>query len=165
MTAATSPATGRFLPQQRQRSAVALLVGAVLLVGLVQGGVLSFFYTPLIVGLSYLSAAAVAGRAGALWAPGLVTSCWGVAALLGLYGVIPGEKASYLIAGLIGAGLAVLLRLAAGLAAGPIGIVVSLAAIALYDNQHVPSWVFNGATFAALLAGWALWDLRPARRR
>ena len=163
VSAAPNPRVG-FLRENRQRSAVALLVGAVLLLGLTHTNVVPFYGTPLIVGLSYLAAAAVAGRSGALWAPGIITTCWGIAVLLGAHGVITGNKTAYLIAGAAGIGLALVLRLTIGLAAGVIGIVVSFAAIALYDNPYAPAWIFHGSTFAVLLAGWGLWDLRPPRR-
>lgn len=153
----------RLLRLPRQRSAAVLISGAVLLLVLVQGEVVPFYVTPTIVGLSYLAAAAVAGLGGALWAPGLITTCWGIAVLLGAHQVVAGDKRSYLIAGAVGIGLALLLRRTVGMAAGVIGIVVSFTAIAVYDNPHVPSWVFHGAAFAVLLALWGLWDLRPAR--
>lgn len=156
-----TPQPSRFLP--RQRSAAVLLVGALLTVALVQGGVLSFYWTPTVVGLSYLAAAAAAGLGGALWAPGLITTCWGITVLLGVHEVVPGDKRSYLIAGAVGIVLALLLRRTLGMAAGYLGMVVSLAAIAVYDNPQVPAWVFSGTTFAVLLAVWGLWDLRPER--
>ena len=163
VSAAPSPRVG-FLRENRQRSALALLIGAALLLVLTQTNAVPFYGTPFIVGLSYLAAAAVAGRSGALWAPGIITTCWGIAVLLGARDVVPGNKTSYVIAGAAGIGLALALRFTIGLAAGWIGVVVSFAAIALYDNPYAPSWIFHGSTFAALLAGWGLWDLRPARR-
>lgn len=158
-----TPHVPRFLSLRRRRSAAVLVVGAIATVVLVQGEVLSFFWTPTIVGLSYLAAAAAAGRTGALWAPGLITTCWGITVLLGIHQVVPGDKRSYLLAGAVGIALALLLRRTIGLAAGYLGMVVSLAVIAVYDDAHVPSWVFHGTTFAVLLGVWGLWDLRPAR--
>lgn len=152
-----------FLQVRRRRSAAVLVVGAIATVALVQSGVLSFFWTPTIVGLSYLAAAAAAGRTGALWAPGLITTCWGITVLLGVHQVVPGDKRSYLLAGAVGIALALLLRRTLGLAAGYLGMAVSFAAIAVYDNAYVPSWVFHGTTFAVVLGVWGLWDLRPQR--
>jgi len=163
-TTAPTPSTPSYFAVARHRSALALLVGAALMLGLIQTGQVRFYYTPLIVGLTYLGAAAVAGRRGALWAPGIITSLWGVAVLLGVHNVIKGGKTSYEIAGAIGIALALLLRYTIGLAAGFVGIVVAFGIILLHDNAHAPSWVFKGATFATLLGIWGLWELRPERR-
>ncbi len=89
---------GAFFTDRRHRSAVALLLGALAMELLVQEQVVRFYYTPLIVGLTYLGAAA-ASRKGALWAPGIVTSCWGIAVLLGVHRVVTIDgKLSYEIA-------------------------------------------------------------------
>jgi len=156
---------GAFFTDRRHRSAVALLLGALAMELLVQQQVVRFYYTPLIVGLTYLGAAAVAGRKGALWAPGIVTSCWGIAVLLGVHQVVTIDgKLSYEIAGFIGVALALALRYTVGLAAGVVGLVVSMAVIFAHSYAHAPAWIFNGITFAVLLGAWGLWELRPSRR-
>jgi len=155
---------GAFFTSRRHRSAVALLLGALAMEFLVQQQVVHFYYTPLIVGLTYLGAAAVAGRKGALWAPGIVTSCWGIAVLLGVHHVVTIDgKLSYEIAGFIGVALALALRYTIGLAAGVVGLVVSMAVIFAHSYAHAPAWIFNGITFAVLLGVWGLWELRPSR--
>ncbi len=63
----------------RIRQGLALLVGAVALELLVGQDVLRFYWTPLVLGLSYLVAAAVGGRAGGHWATACILSGWGVA--------------------------------------------------------------------------------------
>lgn len=163
-TVATTPTHHSYFAEARHRSAIALLVGAAAMLALIQTGAVRFYYTPLVVGLTYLAAAAVAGRRGALWAPGIITSLWGVAVLLGVHNVTRGSKASYELAGAIGIALSLLLRYTIGLAAGFIGMVVAFGVILIHDNGHAPSWVFKGVTFAALLAVWGLWELRPTRR-
>lgn len=130
----------------------------------VQQGTIRFYYTPLIVGLTYLAAGAAAGRNGALWAPGIITTCWGIAVLLGVHGLTHGGKTSYEVAGVIGIALALALRYTIGLAAGYIGIVVAFDIILLHDLSTVPSWVFKGQVFAVLLGVWGLRELRPAPR-
>lgn len=163
--ASTYSTKAGFFAENRRRSAVALLGGAVLMEVLVQQHVVPFYYTPLIVGLTYLAAAAAAGRTGALWAPGIITTCWGIAVLLGIHHVVTiNGKTSYEIAGLIGIAIALTLRYTIGLAAGFIGMIVSFAVILIHDNAHAPSWVFRGVTFAVLLAVWGLWELRPSRQ-
>lgn len=164
-TVSTAPTQTRYFAESRHRSAVALLVGAGLMLALIQSGVLRFYYTPLIVGLTYLTAAVVAGRRGALWAPGIITSFWGIAVLLVVHRVVTIDgKAAYEIAGALGIALALLLRYTIGLAAGYVGIVVAYAAILIHDKAHAPAWVFKGVTFAVLLGVWGLWELRPTRR-
>ena len=154
-----------FFGEGRHRAAVALLVGALLMELLIQQQTLRFYYTPLIIGLTYLAAGAVNGRRGALWAPGIVTTCWGVAVLLGVHNVTTTQgKLTYEIAGAIGIAIALLLRFTIGLAAGVSGLVVSFGIILLHDNADVPSWVFKGITFAVLLGAWGLWELRPTGR-
>lgn len=152
------------LAQGRRRSALALLAGAAVMELVIQQGVLHFYYTPLVVGLTYLAAAAAAGRRGALWAPGIITTFWGIAVLGGIHRVITmNGPHSYLVAGALGIGVALLLRLTVGLAAGPIGMAVAFGVILVYNYAHPPAWIFHGATFAVLLGVWGLWELRPVR--
>jgi hypothetical protein len=160
MTSTSRARTG-FFAEGRRRSAIALLVGALLMEVLIQQQHVRFYYTPLIVGLTYLAAAGLAGRKGALWAPGIITICWGIAVLLGVHGVTHGGKTSYEIAGVIGIGIALTLRYTIGLAAGYIGMAVAFVIILLHDHSNIPSWVFQGITFAVLLGVWGLWELRP----
>lgn len=155
---------GRAIVEGRRRSGLALLAGALVMEFVIQQQVLRFYWTPLIVGLTYLAAAMVAGRRAALWAPGIVTTCWGISVLLGVHGAITIDSAlSYEIAGAIGIVIALALRAAIGLAAGPIGLVVSFGVILLHTYAHAPSWIFHGVTFAILLGVWGLWELlRPS---
>lgn len=162
----THRATSGFFTESRHRSALVLLVGALVMGFAVQQQVIRFYYTPLIVGLTYLTAAMAGGRKGALWAPGIVTTCWGIAVLLGVHNVVTlDSKTSYLIAGVIGIAIALTLRFTIGLAAGFIGLAVSMAIILIHDNADVPSWIFKGITFAVLLGVWGIWELRPATSR
>lgn len=63
----------------RIRQGLTLLAGAVALELLVGQGSLRFYWTPLIVGLSYLAAAAAGGRSGGYWATACVLTGWGLA--------------------------------------------------------------------------------------
>lgn len=62
----------------RIRQGLALLAGALVLELLVGVGPLRFYWMPLILGLSYLAAAAAGGRAGGHWATACVLTGWGV---------------------------------------------------------------------------------------
>lgn len=149
----------------RRRSALALIAGALVMGLLVQTKVIAFYHwTPLIVGLTYLTAAAVAGRRAALWAPGIITTCWGIAVALGMSKVITIDTSvSYYIAGAVGVAVALALRFSLGVAAGPVGMVVSIAVLLAHPVfPNLPSWIFQGATFAVVLGAWGLWELRPS---
>lgn len=59
----------------------ALLAGAAVYALLIYGP-LEFIWTPFVLGLVYLGAAAAGGRRGGLWATGLVLTGWGIGVLL-----------------------------------------------------------------------------------
>jgi len=166
MTATTGqhPAASYF-GVTRHRAALALIGGAIVLM-LVQFKVIPLYYTPLIIGLTYFAAAGVAGRKGALWAPGFVTTCWGIGVLLGQYKIVTiDSKLNYAIAGLIGIVIGLGFRYAIGLAVGALGLAVAFSVILVHDYVSLPGWVYQGWVFAALLAIWGLWDLRPESRK
>ncbi len=163
MTAQKRSTAGSFFTRRR-RGALALIAGALVEGVLVQQGIIEFFWTPLILGLTYLAAATAAGRKGALWAPGIVVTCWGVAVVLGSKQVVTVDASlSYYVAAAIGVAIALVLRYAVGLAAGPVGLVVSVAAVAAVAAiPNLPSWIFQGLTWGIVLGIWGLWELRPA---
>ena len=149
----------------RRRRGLVLIFGALVML-LVEQKVIKFYYTPLIVGLTYLAGAAVSGRRGAFWAPGLVTTAWGISVLLTIHHVVSNPHDwAFTIAAAIGVAVALLLRFTVGLAAGALGLAVSVAVVLLHNYAHPPSWIFHGITFALLLGIWGLWELRPARGR
>lgn len=158
---------GNVLHESRRRSALALLAGALVMGLVVQPKLVPFYWTPLIVGLTYLAAATVGGRKGTLWAPGVVTTCWGIAVLLGVFGVVTLDgKLSYDIAAAIGVAIVLAFRrVTLATAAGPVGIIVSVGVIQVHNYAHSPAWIFQGVTFAILLGLWGLWELRPAPAR
>lgn len=59
----------------------ALIAGAAVYAGLVYGP-LEFLWTPFLLGLAYLAAAAAGGRRGGFWATGLILAGWGIGVLL-----------------------------------------------------------------------------------
>lgn len=62
----------------RRRQGAVLVGGAALLYVVLELGSLPFFWTPLLLGLAYLAAAASAGPRGAYWATGVVFTVWGL---------------------------------------------------------------------------------------
>jgi len=67
-------------PAVRLRRAAALLPAAAVYALLVPG-TLPFYWTPFLLGVAYLAAAAVGGRAGGMWPTALVLLGWGAAVL------------------------------------------------------------------------------------
>ena len=59
-----------------------LVAGAIVLYLLVELGDARFYWTPLIVGLAYLAAAAVGGPRGSYWATATVITAWGAGVVL-----------------------------------------------------------------------------------
>lgn len=71
------------LALRRSRGA-ALLVGGISMIILVESGLLPFYWVVLMVGLTYLAAAAAGRSRGSFWAPGLMLSLTGLAIALWL---------------------------------------------------------------------------------
>jgi len=98
------PATGRW------RWVAALAGALVVSLAVAPVGPLPFYTTPLILGLTYLAAAAAAGRQATLWAPGLIITAWGGAVLLVLSRTLNADFAAVAITALgVGATAAALL--------------------------------------------------------
>ena len=91
------------LTVRRRRGLVLLLaaVAVVLLVG--EGRPLGFLYLPLVTGTGYLAAAAVGGRSGDLWGPGLVVTGFGLGAVLTVDGPLGGALFSPVVLTAVGA--------------------------------------------------------------
>jgi hypothetical protein len=68
----------------RRKRGTALIVGGLTMIVLVETGLLAFYWVVLMVGLTYLAAAAASGSRGSLWAPGLMLSIAGLAIALWL---------------------------------------------------------------------------------
>lgn len=65
-------------PHDLRRRALVLLAGAIVIVVAIRPvGPLDFYWNPLLVGLAFVAAAAVAGPRSPLWGAGLVLSAWG----------------------------------------------------------------------------------------
>lgn len=166
---------------ERRRRGAVLLAGALVLavllagvdgsqpvdIGLDAGPLpLPFYWLPLLTGLTYLAAAAVGGRRGALWAPGLVVTGWGVGVLLTLSGQVDNALFPALSIVGLGAGAVVAaLLVRAGFAIGELGIALSvlLAGLFFLLTQRGPVATELGETlpYVVLLGLWGLWELRP----
>ena len=129
-----------------------------------------FYLTPLVLGLTYLAAAATGGRKGTLWAPGLIITCWGIGVLLVFSHTVQADFPSVSVTALgIGALLsAALPRL--GVPVHPLSIAVPILFSGLTEliaSRGVA--VFGYGWFFGLLLGvWLVSDLAglsPVLRR
>lgn len=151
-------------PGARRRSGAVLLVGAAFVSFVVApGGSAKLYWMPIILGVSYLLAGAVAGRRSLFWAAGLIVSSWGLAVLLLLRGTWTTDFAGTAVTA-IGVGLVLAALLPR------VGISVSLASLAVpvlligvFELlQAESSSVFSkGWLFGIILALRGLYDLRP----
>ncbi len=163
------PAEMNDVRARRLRGAV-LLVGALAIAGLVEGGILDYFTFPLLLGLVYLAAAAVSRSHGTLWGPGLVTTVVGLAIAL-WYGAGRGGDSFQLLALTVmalglGGVLAALLGQLRGLVITPMSIalpVLLFGAFSLLEQQRVEPVTGSTWVYVALLALWGAFELRPAR--
>ncbi len=140
-------------PGLRVRQGLLLLAGALALDLLVAEGGLRFFWTPLILGLSYLAAAAVGGRRGSYWATALVLTGWG--AVVVLIGETRPTNIDPSGAYLVGAGLGILagqLLARTGFAVSAIGLSATAAAAGLVlALSPTSSALVDARTFAIAL--------------
>ena len=148
----------------RRRRGAALLLGAAavaLLVG--EGRPLDFLWLPLVTGLVYLLAAATGGLDGDLWGPALVVTGFGVGVGLTVGGPLGGELFSPVVLTAVGAG-AVLAMLVPGVRGLPVAAAVLLSGVFFLLSERGPTGVFRSPlVYAALLALWGAWELRPSR--
>ena len=86
-------------PGRTRRRGVALVAGGIVLLLLVQPiGPLTVFWIPLLVGLAFVTAAALTGPRSPLWGPGLVVSAYGTAEVVRLFTDVSGAGAWTIVA-------------------------------------------------------------------
>jgi len=154
----------------RRARGIALIVGAVLIVALVESGALAYYWFPTLTGLTYLAAAAAGRSRDTLWGPGLVITTVGLAAALWLGDGRTGDSFQFLALTVMALGLGGVL---AGLLASVRGFSISamsvampvllFGAFALLEQQAVSPFAGQTWVYAALLAVWGAYELRPSR--
>lgn len=149
----------------RIRQGVLLLIGALVLELLVAGGTLSFFWTPLILGLTYLAAAGAGGRDGSYWATACVLTGWGLAVIL-ISELSPAEidtSGAYMLGAGLGAVVGVRLG-RAGFAVSELGLVATVAAagLILALTPRFQDVLADARTYAVLIGLIALVNLAIA---
>ena len=171
MTGTTADASlaGDDVRARRVRGAT-LLVGAVLIVALVETGTLAYYWFPVLTGVTYLAAAAASRSRGTLWGPGFVITSVGVATALWLRDGRSGDSFQLLALAVMSLGLGgvltALLAQRRGFSISPMSIampVLLFGGFALLDQQAVEPFAGQTWVYAALLAVWGAYELRPAR--
>ncbi len=160
----TSPST------ERRLRGGTLLVGAVLIVALIETGALARYWFPVLTGATYLAAAAVSRSRGTLWAPGLIITTVGLAAALWLRDGRSGNSFELLALAVMGLGLggviAALLGQTLGWSISAMSVSLSVllfGVFALLEEQGVEPVAGSTWVYAGLLAAWGLYELRPGR--
>lgn len=149
---------------------VVLLAGAVVLLLLVDVLDVRYFWVPLILGVTYLLAAAAGRSAGPLWAPGWVLSVVGLTEALWFHSGRPADSFELAQLTLLAAGTGAVL--AASMTA--VGVRVSTMSLALAvlltgtfnlaEAKAVPHVAGNTRLYAALLVAWGSYELVALRR-
>jgi hypothetical protein len=150
----------------RVAQAIMLLAGALALNVVVVPDDRRFYWTPLVVGLAYLAAAAAGGRRGGHWATACVLVGWGAAVVF-----VGAARPDLDVAGLymVGTGLGAVTGLLlgrAGVDVDPLGLAVAITAAGLILTfaARAPSVLEDARTYAALLAVVAVANLALAAR-
>jgi len=148
------PAHAAKPPAVRLRQGLALLGGAGVVELLLGVGPLGFFWTPLLVGLAYLAAAALGGRANGHWATAVVLVAFGAVVVL-LHEVNTGinPPAGYLLAVGLG-GMAAAALAPRGFSVDALGVAGAIAAagLFLFLVDDYPSVLGRAEAYAVLLA-------------
>ncbi len=138
----------------RARQIVVFLAGALALELLVGRGELRFFWTPLILGVTYLVAATAGGRDGGHWSGAIALTAWGAAvAWVGHVRPVDVDVAGVYVAGV---GLAVVVAAAAAERGWPVsllgvGVTLLVAGLALALVDRVTA-LGEASTYVGLLA-------------
>ncbi len=155
----------------RLARAVVLLIGAVVLLVLVEAAGVRFFWVPSLLGATYLLAAAASRSRGPLWAPGWVLAAVGLTEALWFRDGRPAESFQLaqlvLLAAGTGALLAALMRFA-GVHVTTTSVALSIlltAAFNLAEQQGLRGVAGNTRLYAGLLAAYAVVELGLVLRR
>ncbi len=156
----------------RRARGIALIVGAVLIVALIETEAIPFYWVWALTGLTYLAAAAAGRSRGTLWGPGFVITSVGVAGALWLRdGRMPDSFQLLALAVMalgLGGVLAALLARVRGFSISPMSIAVAVlltGVFALLEQQMVSPFAGQTWVYAGLLVLWGLYELRPASKR
>ncbi len=169
-TADTSHADGDV--NARRARGIALIVGAVLIVALIETEIIPFYWFPILTGLTYLAAAAAGCSRGTLWGPGFVITSVGLGAALWLRDGRMPDSFQFLALAVMALGLggvlAALLAQVRGFSISAMSIampVLLFGVFALLEQQMVSPFAGQTWVYVALLVLWGAYELRPAGKR
>jgi len=155
----------------RRARGIALIVGAVLIVALIETELIPFYWFPALTGLTYLAAAAAGRSRGTLWGPGFVIMSVGLAAALWLRDGRMPDSFQFLALAVMALGLggvlAALLTQLKGFSISAMSIampVLLFGVFALLEQQMVSPFAGQSWAYAVLLAVWGAYELRPASK-
>ena len=147
-----------------------MLVGAGALLLLVKVAHQRFYWVPLLIGATYLLAAAAGRSRGALWAPGWVLAVVGATEAAWFHAGRPADSFEFaeltLLAAGLGAVVAVAMRVV-GVEVSSMGVATAVlltGAFNLAEADAVPHVSGNAFLYAGLLACWGLAELAAPRR-
>ena len=153
----------------RRARGIALIVGAVVIVALIETETIPFYWFPVLTGLTYLAAAAAGRSRGTLWAPGFIITSVGLAAALWLRDGRMPDSFQFLALSVMALGLggvlAGLLAQARGFSISAMSVSLSVllfGVFALLEQQAVKPIAGQSWVYAALLAAWGAYELRPS---
>lgn len=153
----------------RRARGIGLIVGALLIVALIETELIPFYWFPALTGLTYLAAASAGRSRGTLWGPGFVITSVGLAAALWLRDGRMPDSFQFLALAVMALGLggvlAGLLAQARGFSIGAMSVampVLLFGVFALLEQQMVSPFAGQTWVYAALLALWGAYELRPA---
>jgi len=156
----------------RRARGLALIVGAVLIVALIETETIPFYWFPVLTGLTYLAAAAAGRSRGTLWAPGFVITAVGLGAALWLRDGRTADSFQLLALAVMALGLggvlAALLAQLRGFSVSAMSVSLSVllfGVFALLEQQAVEPIAGQSWVYAALLAAWGAYELRPGSSR
>ena len=153
----------------RRARGIALIIGAIVIVALIETEAIKFYWFPTLTGLTYLAAAAAGRSRGTLWGPGLVITSVGLAAALWLRdGRMPDFQFLALAVMALGLGgvLAALLSQLKGFSISAMSVampVLLFGVFALLEQQMISPFAGQSWVYAALLAVWGAFELRPGK--
>ena len=154
----------------RRARGIALIVGAILIVALIETELIPFYWFPTLTGLTYLAAAAAGRSRGTLWGPGFVITTVGLAAALWLRDGRAPDSVQFLALAVMALGLggvlAALLTQLKGFSISAMSVampVLLFGVFALLEQQMISPFAGQTWIYAALLAVWGAYELRPAK--
>ncbi len=157
--------------RSRAATGLALLGGAGLIAGLIELGPVPYYWFVLLVGLTYLAAAAAGRSRGPLWSPGLITTCVGAAIVVWIRDGRSVDSYQFLALSAMALGLGGVLaallaqwrgyRISAMAVALP---VLLFGAFALLDQQRIDPVAGSTWVYVAALAAYGLVEVLRSRQ-